>query len=150
MGFLGIGDDDPPPLINARGDKLSEGEVRALLQKKISPQDLESSNKSFLYSLIHLGPQQVAEMLSNWMTAGAPPKPLDVGKIFGEQQALVGVEARAAAGRGIAGLFGFGKKIGEAAPMAPNVPYSATPAPKVSLNPLFNPAYGGLKFGGGR
>jgi hypothetical protein len=89
-----------------------------------------------------------SEILNNWLTAGGPPKPLDPSLEFGKQQNNAGVEARAAAGQGMAGLFGFGKTIGSMSPMAPGVPYSVAPAPKPGLNPLFNPAYGGTKFGG--
>lgn len=140
-----FGTPDPPNPVNSRGDTLTQTQRNALLGHFKATGDRDSSEAN---SFLALSPTQVSEMLNNWMTAGGPPKPLDPSKIFGDQQAMAGVEAKAAAGQGVAGLFGFGKTIGSMAPMTSGVPYSVGPAPKISLNPIFNPSYGG-KFSGG-
>lgn len=108
-------------LVNARGDKLGN-----ITQFK------------------DVDPVRAMALLNNWLTAGGAPKPIDPVDIFGPAQAMSGVEARASAGRGVAGLFGFGKLIGELsptsggpavpgqAPLAPGVPYGAKPIPRLS------------------
>ena len=126
-----------PNLVNARGDKLSDALGAPLL----------SLFGSASVGTDHL--DQFQTLLDNWLTAGGPPKPIDQAQLYGAAQNLAPVEARASAGQGMAGLFGFGKTIGSIAPMSSGVPYSVAPAPKVSLNPLFNPAYGGVKFNPG-
>lgn len=81
-----------------------------------------------------------AHMFFNWLTGGKPTK-IDPSVIFKDTQAFAPVENRAAAGRGINGLFGIGNLIGDIAPiepikplnqspMQPGVPYSVPPIPK--------------------
>lgn len=103
-------------LVNARGDKLGNSGVDTL-------RDVD--------------PVRAMALLNNWLTAGGAPKPIDPVDIFGPMQAMSGVEARASAGRGVAGLFGFGKTIGELSPMSggPAIPGQAPLAPGV-------PSYG--------
>lgn len=131
-----------PTTVNSRGDTLSHDDVSKLFGN--TDQTLDVANKK-----LALTPQQRGEMLYNWLTAGGPPKPVEPGKIFKQEQDIAGVEAKASAGQGINSLFGMGKMIGELtpavapnpgtvptikmiepmnqSPMQPGVPYSALP-----------------------
>lgn len=116
-----------PDTVNAQGSGLDEaiassygGGISGLLnfKNKVGAMDPE---KSF-------------QMLQNWLTAGAPPKPIDPGQIFAEEGTVAAEKERAGAGAGFAGLFGFGNMIGSIAPlntspMQPGVPYAAPPVP---------------------
>lgn len=116
-------------LINSRGDKLSKRDALALGGWR--------APGVFGGSIPGMDPVMAMTLLTNWLTAGGAPKPIDPVDIFGPMQAMSGVEARASAGRGVAGLFGFGKTIGELSPMAggPAIPGQAPLAPGV-------PSYG--------
>lgn len=96
--------------VNSRGDTLSAQDAYALTGnenlKLVGAQG----------SALKLTPQQRGEMLYNWLTAGGPPKPVDVSKIFAEKEAMAPVEAKASAGEGINSLFGIGKLIGDVQP----------------------------------
>lgn len=82
------------------------------------------------------------ELLSNWMY-GIKPKAIDPTEAISRESAVGGVKSKAAAGTGMTGLFGFAKYIGDSAPklepiqpldagpMAPGVPYSVPPLPKL-------------------
>jgi len=82
------------------------------------------------------------EILTNWMY-GIKPKAIDPTEAISRESAVGGVKSRAAAGTGMTGLFGFAKYIGDSAPklesiqpldagpMAPGVPYSVPPLPKL-------------------
>lgn len=126
-----------PPVVNSRGDELSDADKDALYGKKV-PAGFRKGGPD---------PAKRAEMLLNWMTAGGPPKKMDPGTIFKESQDTSGVRAKASAGQGINGLFGIGNMIGEMSPkiepikplkmiepmnqspMQPGVPYSVAPVP---------------------
>lgn len=123
-----LGITSKPKRVNARGDAypgLSTGSLFG--DVKLQTMD----------------PVRAMTLVTNWLTAGGAPKPIDPVDIFGPAQAISGIEAKAAAGRGVAGLFGFGKLIGEyatpqiqspatpgQAPLAPGVPYGAKPIPR--------------------
>lgn len=116
-------------LTNAQGEKLADA---------LGNPDLALFGAG---NLEGADPVKLNVLLTNWLTAGGMPKPLDPADLFGQAQGVAPVEARAAAGRGIAGLFGFGASIGRMqpqlmggatqAPMAPNVPYAAKPIPSL-------------------
>lgn len=108
-----------PDTVNSRGDKLS-GKDLAQLNGDLAP---PGSTGRVVMDMISGGAkplkltaQQRGEMLYNWLTAGGAPKPLDPSKIFGEKQAVAGVQAKASAGTGIGGLFGAGLLVGDLTP----------------------------------
>ena len=125
-----------PQTVNYRGDVLTD-EMKNLLfgEKGFVPDELHRKGSK-------LSPDRVQEMLSNWMF-GIKPKPIDPSEAFTRESSLSGVRQRGAAGAGMGGLFGFGKYSTDtgaklepiqpldAGPMAPGVPYSVPPLPKL-------------------
>jgi hypothetical protein len=119
-------------IVNQRGDKLSSADRESLagsytpgvgnrmVGAKITPGKFD--------------PETAAKMFQNWLTGGGLPTKVDPSKIFSEATLMHGVNEKAAAGQGIAGLFGFGNMIGDLntkAPMQAGVPYSVPPVPKL-------------------
>lgn len=126
-----------PDLVNSRGDTLSDADM-----EKVTGEEAPGPHSTVRLN-DHLTPQQRGEMLHNWLTAGGPPKPVDVGRIFAMAEKAAPLESRAAAGQGINSLFGMGNLIGDLqpatplvgiepvnkSPMQPGIPYSAIPVP---------------------
>ena len=125
--------------VNSRGDTLAPDEG-AFGQVNDALRTFTGGKKTNDQQAVLNGfnPAKRAEFLSNWLTAGGPPKPLDPSKIFGEKQAMSGVYEKSGAGAGISGLFGAGLLVGDLAakplnlsPMQTGVGYSAAPAPNL-------------------
>lgn len=132
-------------LVNSRGDTLSGADRAAVFGSpghsggsSTGPYGgLSPSSRSQKPGITD--PVRRSELLMNWLTAGGPPKPLDVTKIFSDAQNNAGVQQKASAGSGINGLFGIGNLIGDLSPkpikpinqspMQPGVPYGAQPVP---------------------
>lgn len=129
LDFLGM-NDDPwlkyQELVNYRGDKLSDSEVKGL---------------SVMESLGGFGGSKVSTMLNNWLTGGRPPA-VDIGVTLARSAALAGVKQQAGAGMGFSGAFGLGKILGfglpspalagfssPGSPMQAGTPYSVPPIP---------------------
>lgn len=122
------------PTVNSRGDVLSDADKNTITDQ-VAPTGQVIRSK--------LTPQQRGEMLHNWLTAGGPPKPVDVDRIFAMAEKAAPLESRAAAGQGINSLFGMGSLIGDLqpatplvgiepvnkSPMQPGIPYSSIPVP---------------------
>lgn len=118
-----------PPVVNSRGDEMSDADKEQFKSVKSGTLD---RNPGYIKD-----PAKRAEMLYNWLTAGGPPKPVDVSKIFAEKQGMSGVEEKASAGQGINSLFGIGNLIGDMGPVAPDLggPLGKIEAPKM-IEPL--------------
>ena len=111
LGFFG---DDKPAELNSRGDAFSKADQKGLDNIK--------------------DPMAKVTAKMNWLTAGGSPKPIDPAVEFAKQAAMKPITDKAAAGAGIAGLFGLGKQLGglnPSSPMAPGVAYSVPPLPKI-------------------
>lgn len=125
-----------PQTVNSRGETLSSAVgVDAKYNVSIDPHTKD--------------PVGMSNLLLNWLTGGGPPKKIDPGETFANAEKLSGVTAKAAAGQGIAGLFGAGLVIGDlvpkplqlspggkggensASPMQTGVPYSVPPLVKL-------------------
>lgn len=116
-----------PDIVNSRGDALGESLTG---RKGVSITDPAKA----IQNTQHVDPVTAAKMFTNWLTGGGLPSKIDPTKIFSEATIMHGVNEKASAGQGAAGLFGFGNMIGDLnskAPMQKNVPYSVPPIPKL-------------------
>jgi len=131
-------------LTNSRGDTLGQGDKDALFARDMSSPGSGATNLGNHKQAPGIAdPVRRSELLMNWLTAGGPPKAIDPSKIFGDAQAMAGVNEKASVGAGINGLFGIGNVIGDLSPklqsikplnlspMQPNVAYGAVPVPKI-------------------
>lgn len=124
-----------PDIVNSRGDKLSDAEKGSLFgSQKTDIRPYGSTPGGTVYTPGKFDPATAAKMFQNWLTGGGLPSKIDPTKIFSEATIMHGVNEKASAGQGAAGLFGFGNMIGDLNPKAPmqkNVPYSVPPIPKL-------------------
>jgi hypothetical protein len=122
-----------PQQVNYKGEVLTDEMKNYLFGSPIGPGDRRGGAVSA---------DRAKEILENWMY-GIKPKPIDPSEAIARESAVGGLKSRAAAGTGMTGLFGFAKYIGDSAPkleaiqpldagpMAPGVPYSVPPLPKL-------------------
>lgn len=122
-----------PGIMNSQGSSLSDADTQRLYGYGGSPVRGTYGPKN--------DPSKIALMLTNWLTAGGSPKPIDPSQVFANDEKLAKIREKAATGQGINSLFGIGEPLGtmqaikplepikpiNQSPMQPGVPYSVPP-----------------------